>query len=159
MLNQINLIGSLGQDPETRYFPNGDQQTTVTLATSKQWKDKNTGEKKQKTTWHNLVFNRGLAKVASEYLKKGSKIFVSGEIDNRSWEKDGQKHYRTVVLVNEMQMLGTKSSDGGAQSNQASSPQANSKPSAQQSTAPDNWGNDFDDNIPFMRLQNAYLIS
>lgn len=149
MLNQVNLIGSLGQDPMTRFFPSGDQQTTVTIATSRRWKDKETNERKEKTTWHNLVFNRGLAKVAAEYLKKGSKIFVSGEIDNQSWEKDGQKYYKTVILVNEMQMLGSKS-DGGQQGSEQSAQQRPAQP--QQGQAPQQGGSPydaFDDDIPF----------
>lgn len=144
MLNQLNLIGSLGQDPETRFFTSGDRQTTVSLATSKRWKDKQTGERKEKTTWHNLVFNRGLAKVAAEYLKKGSKIYVSGEIDNQSWEKDGQKHYKTVVLVNEMHMLDGKKQDQSIDSSQKDRPQASNNAAYEPSDY-----DDFDDDIPF----------
>lgn len=143
MLNRVMLIGALGQDPETRFFPSGDQQTTVSLATSRRWKDKQTGERKEKTTWHNLVFNRGLAKVAAEYLKKGSKIYVSGEIDNQSWEKDGQKHYKTVISVTEMHMLdsrnGGSSSEPGNGANQSSGSGAASY-------------DDYNDDIPFASL-------
>jgi single-strand DNA-binding protein len=134
MLNKVFLLGSLGKDPESRYFPSGDQQVTVSLATSKRWKDKQTGEKKEKTAWHNLVFNGGLAKVASEYLTKGSKVHIIGEIDYQEWESDGQKKYMTRILVTDMTMLG-----GKGDSQQQSKPAQNSAPPVD---------DDFED-IPF----------
>ncbi len=145
MLNQVNLIGSLGSDPESRFFPSGDRQVTASLATSRRWKDKETGERKEKTTWHRLVFNRGLAKVAAEYLKKGSKIYVSGEIDYQEWEKDGVKKYMTRILVSEMHMLDTKR-EGSASSTSVSSD--NSPPPSAYAGAKDSekWS---DDNLPF----------
>lgn len=144
MLNQVNLIGSLGSDPESRFFPSGDQQVTASLATSRRWKDKETGERKEKTTWHRLVFNRGLAKVAAEYLKKGSKIYVSGEIDYQEWEKDGVKKYMTRILVSEMHMLDTKR-EGSASSTSASSD--NSPPPSAYAGAKDS--EEWSDDIPF----------
>ena len=143
MLNKVQLIGRLGKDPETRFFPSGDQQTTVSLATSRSWKDKNTGERKQKTSWHNLVFNRGLAKVAADYLKKGSNIFVEGEIDYQEWEKDGVKRYATRILVTEMHMLDNRNGTGntGGENQNTGNSQSSNQP-------PANY-DDFDDDIPF----------
>src|ERR1017187_6559949 len=123
-VNKVILVGRLGKDPETRYMTNGEAVTNATLATSENWKDK-TGEKQEKTEWHNLVFYRRLAEVAGEYLKKGAQIYVEGKIQNRKYQtKEGQERYITEIIVNEMQMLGSKS--GGAGSfevveNQASS--------------------------------------
>lgn len=136
MLNRAILIGSCGKDPETRFFSNGDQQTTVSLATSRRWKDKQTGENKEKTSWHNLVFNRGLAKVASDYLTKGSKIYAEGEIEYQEWENDGEKKYRTVIQVQEMYMLG-----GGA--GQGNAPEQKQAKPANQAAGPSY--DDFDD--------------
>lgn len=150
MLNQVNLIGSLGQDPESRFFPSGDQQVTVSLATSRRWKDKDTGERKEKTTWHRLVFNRGLAKVAADYLKKGSKIFVSGEIDYQEWEKDGVKKYMTRILVSEMHMLDSRNSENTQHTEQQ---QQNNATQAQPAAG---GGGDWEDDIPFISL-NAYI--
>jgi single-strand DNA-binding protein len=108
MINKVILLGTCGKEPETRFFSNGDQQTTISLATSQRWKDKD-GEKHEKTSWHNLIFSRGLARIASEYIHKGSKIYIEGEIDYQEWEgKGGEKKYRTVIQVLEMQMLGDK---------------------------------------------------
>ena len=142
MLNKVQLIGRLGKDPETRFFPSGDQQTTVSMATSRSWKDKNTGERKQKTSWHNLVFNRGLAKVAADYLKKGSNIFVEGEIDYQEWEKDGVKRYATRILVTEMHMLDTRSGGSSGENQNTGNSQSSNQP------PPANY-DDFDDDIPF----------
>jgi len=150
-VNKVILVGRLGKDPETRYMTNGEAVTNVTLATSENWKDKS-GEKQEKTEWHNLVFYRRLAEVAGEYLKKGSQIYVEGKIQTRKWQdKEGKDRYSTEIIVNEMQMLGGKSSGGGsfevvdkpAASAPAGAPDAG-KP------APAKGGFDnFDDDIPF----------
>ena len=138
MLNKISLIGQLGKDPESKFYPNGDQQTTFSLATSERWKDKNSGERKEKVSWHSIVTNRGLAKVADDYLKKGSKVFIGGKIDYQEWEKDGVKHYRTRIIADELHML-----DGKSQSDQSERPQSQPSSNASQNN------NDFDDDIPF----------
>lgn len=148
MLNRVILIGSCGRDPETRFFSNGDQQTTVSLATSRRWKDKQTNENKEKTSWHNLIFNRGLAKIASEYLTKGSRINVIGEIEYQEWEKDGEKKYRTVIQVHEMHMLNSRSESDSAQGN--SSVSQKQKPS-NSATIETNY-DAFSDDIPFMDI-------
>src|SRR3989339_548213 len=113
-VNKVILIGRLGKDPETRYMTNGEAVTNATLATSENWKDKS-GEKQEKTEWHNLVFYRRLAEIAGEYLKKGSLIYVEGKLQTRKWQtKEGQDRYTTEIVVSEM--LGSKS-DGGHQEN------------------------------------------
>ena len=112
-VNRVILIGRLGKDPETRFMPNGEAVTNVSLATSENWKDKS-GEKHEKTEWHNLTFYRRLAEVAGEYLKKGSMIYVEGKIQTRKWQdKEGNDRYTTYIIVNEMQMLSSKSSGEG----------------------------------------------
>jgi single-strand DNA-binding protein len=113
-VNKVILIGRLGKDPETRYMTNGEAVTNATLATSENWKDKS-GEKQEKTEWHNLVFYRRLAEIAGEYLKKGSQIYVEGKIQTRKWQdKEGKDRYTTEIIVNEMTMLGGKSSGAGS---------------------------------------------
>ncbi len=153
-VNKVILVGRLGKDPETRYMTNGEAVTNATLATSENWKDKS-GEKQEKTEWHNLVFYRRLAEVAGEYLKKGSQVYIEGKIQTRKWQdkETGKDRYTTEIIVNEMQMLGGKS--GGAGSfevveNQAQAP-ARSAPAARPAAAPAAKGNfdNFDDDIPF----------
>src|ERR1035437_9288286 len=110
-VNKVILIGRLGKDPETRYMTSGEAVTNATLATSENWKDKS-GEKQEKTEWHNLVFYRRLAEIAGEYLKKGSQIYVEGKLQTRKWQtKEGQDRYSTEIIVTEMQMLGSKIPD------------------------------------------------
>jgi single-strand DNA-binding protein len=111
-VNKVILIGRLGKDPETRYMTSGEAVTNATLATSENWKDKS-GEKQEKTEWHNLVFYRRLAEIAGEYLKKGSQVYVEGKLQTRKWQtKEGQDRYTTEIVVNEMTMLGAKSTGG-----------------------------------------------
>ncbi|MDD4928711.1 MAG: single-stranded DNA-binding protein [Gallionella sp.] len=160
-VNKVILIGRLGKDPETRYMPNGEAVTNATLATSENWKDKS-GVKQEKTEWHNLVFYRRLAEVAGEYLKKGSMIYVEGKLQTRKWQtKEGQDRYTTDILVNEMTMLGGKSTGGSfevADEQPQSAPQraaAAPAPAAPRSApAPSSPAqgrsfDNFDDDIPF----------
>ena len=110
-VNKVILIGNLGKDPETRYMPNGDAVTTITLATTDTWKDKN-GEKQEKTEWHRVVFYRKLAEIAGEYLKKGRPVYVEGRLETRKWtDKQGVERYTTQIIADNMQMLGTKTSN------------------------------------------------
>lgn len=151
-VNKVILIGRLGKDPETRYMPNGEAVTNAALATSENWKDK-TGEKQEKTEWHNLVFYRRLAEIAGEYLKKGSQVYIEGKLQTRKWEKDGVTRYTTEIIVNEMTMLGGKASGGSSfevmdrqpASEQSSAPAAKRPAPA---AAKSNFDN-FDDDIPF----------
>jgi len=146
MLNKWIGIGRLTRDPESLFFSSGDQQTTASLVTSRTWRDKNTGEKKEKAQFHNLVFSRGLAKVAADYLTKGSLINVEGEIDYQEWEKDGVKKYMTRILVSDMKMLGGNQQGEQSQQRPAQPKQAAPQNNQQQN----NGGADFDqDDIPF----------
>jgi single-strand DNA-binding protein len=114
-LNKVTLIGNLGRDPETRYTPDGSAITNLSIATTSSWKDKATGEKKEETEWHRLVFYNRLAEIAGEYLKKGSSIYVEGRLKTRKWQdkETGQDKYSTDIVVDQMQMLGGKSGMGG----------------------------------------------
>lgn len=108
-VNKVILIGNLGQDPEIKSFQNGGRIANLRIATSESWKDKNTGEKKEKTEWHRVVFFKGLAEVVGEYLKKGSQIYVEGKLRTRKWtDKEGIDRYTTEIVAQEMQMLGKK---------------------------------------------------
>ena len=106
-MNTAFLIGRLGKEPDVRYTPDGKMITSFNLATDEQWKDKN-GEKVKKTEWHNITAFGKLAEICGNYLKKGSKVFCSGRIETQSWEKDSQKHYKTVIILSAMEMLDSK---------------------------------------------------
>ena len=113
-VNKVILLGNLGADPETRYMPNGDAVATVRLATTETWKDRNSGEKREATEWHRVVFFRKLAEIVGQYLKKGSSVYIEGRIRTRKWQdKDGQERYTTEIEATEMQMLGGRSGQGG----------------------------------------------
>lgn len=112
-VNKVILVGNLGADPETRYTTSGDPITNIRLATTDSWKDKNSGEKREVTEWHRVVFYRKLAEIAGQYLKKGSQVYIEGRIKTRKWQdKDGQDRYTTEIEAVEMQMLGGR--NGGA---------------------------------------------
>lgn len=128
-INKVILIGNLGQDPEVRYMPSGGAVTNITLATSETWRDKQTGEQKERTEWHRVVFMGKLAEVAGEYLKKGSQVYVEGKLQTRKWQdQSGQERYTTEVLVDSfsgvMQMLGGRP-QGGAGQSMGGQPQGN----------------------------------
>ncbi len=154
-VNKVILVGRLGKDPETRYMTSGEAVTNATLATSENWKDKS-GEKQEKTEWHNLVFYRRLAEVAGEYLKKGAQIYVEGKIQTRKYTtKEGQERYTTEIIVDQMQMLGSKSGGAGSfevvENQSSSSAPARSAPATKPAAAPAGKSNfdNFDDDIPF----------
>lgn len=107
-VNKVILIGNVGQDPDVRYLSSGDAVANISIATSEQWKDKSTGEKKEKTEWHRVVFFRRLAEIVGQYLTKGSKIYVEGKLQTRKWEKEGVDMYTTEIVANQMQMLDAK---------------------------------------------------
>ena len=107
-INRIFLIGRLGKDPEMKSMPNGTAITNFSIATSEEWKDKLTGEKKEKTEWHRVVTFRRLAEVCGEWLGKGSQVYIEGRLQTREWEKDGVKRYTTEIVADKMQMLGGK---------------------------------------------------
>jgi len=156
-INKVILVGNLGQDPEVKYMPSGGAVTNLSIATTDTWKDKNSGEKRENTEWHRVVFFNRLAEIAGEYLRKGSQVYIEGNLRTRSWEDNGIKKYSTEIVAREMQMLGSRaggSSDfaqqqqqgGGIQQQPAQAQQAPQQQSAQQ--APQNFDN-FDDDIPF----------
>ena len=116
-VNKVIIIGNLGKDPEVRFMPNGGAVANITVATSESWKDKQTGEQKEKTEWHNIVMYNRLAEIAGEYLKKGSKIYLEGSLQTSKWtdQQTGQDRYKTEIKANTMQMLDGKQ---GAPANQ-----------------------------------------
>ena len=121
-LNKVMLIGRLGSDPELRYTPDGTAVANFSIATSEEWKDKNTGEKKERTEWHRVVAWRRLGEICGEYLAKGKQIYVEGRIQTRSWEdKDGNKRYTTEIVASDIQFLGAKDSSnaGGSYINKS----------------------------------------
>ncbi|GLT22103.1 MULTISPECIES: single-stranded DNA-binding protein [Zoogloea] len=113
-VNKVILIGNLGKDPETRYAPSGDAICNITLATTDNWRDKATGEKREATEWHRVVFFGKLAEIAGQYLRKGSQVYVEGSLRTRKWQdKDGQDRYTTEIRADEMKMLGSRQGMGG----------------------------------------------
>lgn len=158
-VNKVILVGNLGNDPETRFFPDGGAVTNASIATSESWKDKQTGQTQERTEWHRVVFrDRGnfrLGQIAGEYLKKGSKVYVEGSLRTRKWQdKEGQDRYVTEILVNEMQMLDTRGAGSGADHPASGddvqrAPQSAPSPKAADTGAPTGDYGSFDDDIPF----------
>ncbi len=146
-INKVILIGNVGKDPETRYMPSGGAVTNITVATSESWKDKNTGDKQERTEWHRIVFFNKLGEIAGEYLKKGSKVYVEGSLRTRKWQgQDGQDRYTTEIVGSEMQMLDSR---GGSASFDAPQQSHSQQPRQQAPAAAPPPDNDFDDDIPF----------
>jgi single-strand DNA-binding protein len=165
-VNKVILVGTCGQDPEVRYLPNGNAVTNLSLATSEQWTDKQTGQKVEKTEWHRVSMFGKVAEIAGEYLRKGSQVYIEGKLQTREWEKDGIKRYTTEIVVDmqgTMQLLGGRPQQGDQQGGgnyqqsaprqQAPRPQQSApqqRPAPQQAApqpAPD--FDSFDDDIPF----------
>ena len=153
-VNKVILVGNLGADPESRFFPNGDAVANVNIATTDTWKDKQTGEKREATEWHRVVFHRRLAEIVVQYLKKGSQVYVEGSLKTRKWtDKEGVDRYTTEVVASEMKMLGSRqgmgapNEDRGSRSSGAEQGSA-SRPSAASAPAASNF-NEFEDDIPF----------
>ena len=142
-VNKVILVGNLGKDPEVRYMPSGNAVANVTLATTESWKDKQTGEKQERTEWHTVVFYSRLAEIAGEYLKKGSQVYVEGSLRTRKWQdKNGNDRYTTEVIANDMQMLGGRGGSTGYAAGDAA-------PQPAEQAAPGAAEPDFDDDIPF----------
>lgn len=151
-VNKVILVGNLGRDPEVRYSPNGQAVANVTIATSESWKDKNTGDKQERTEWHRVVFFGKLAEIAGEYLKKGAQIYVEGRLQTRKWQdKDGADRYTTEIVASEMQMLGSREGRGAPAGdfNQDTAPESAAPRGGQKATAPAAVAKDLDDDIPF----------
>jgi len=143
-VNKVILVGNLGKDPEVKYMPSGDAVCNFSIATTESWKDKDSGEKIEKTEWHNIVLFKRLAEVAGEYLRKGSQVYLDGQLKTRKWQdKQGNDRWSTEVHARDMQMLGSRGDGGGADGNQSHQPHA----PAQAAPAP--AAAEFDDNIPF----------
>lgn len=173
-INKVILIGNVGGDPETRYLPNGNAVTNLTLATSDSWRDKQTGQMQERTEWHRVTFFGKIAEIAGQYLRKGSKIYVEGRLQTREWEKDGVKRYTTEIIVDiggSMQMLDSRGDNEGGnrpvpnqqqqygqqnnqQQNQYQGQQPQQQPRPAPTVQPDpqpaaGGFDDFDDDIPF----------
>jgi single-strand DNA-binding protein len=115
-INKVILVGNLGQDPEVKYTAGGAAVTTLSLATSESWKDKDTGSDQERTEWHRVVLWRRLAEIAGEYLKKGSKVYIEGQLQTRKWEQDGQTRYTTEVIGRDMQFLDSRGNSSASNS-------------------------------------------
>ncbi|NIS90694.1 MAG: single-stranded DNA-binding protein [Woeseiaceae bacterium] len=143
-INKVILVGNLGADPETRYMPSGSAVTNLSVATSETWKDKQTGEQKERTEWHKVAMFNRLAEIAAEYLRKGSQVYIEGKLRTRKWQdRDGNDRWTTEVIADEMQMLGGRGGGGGA------APMSSGQDSGPPSAPPDTGPDDFDDDIPF----------
>jgi len=157
-INKVILVGNVGGDPETRYMPSGSAVTNITIATNESWKDKQTGEQKERTEWHRVAMFNRLAEIAAEYLRKGSQVYIEGKLRTRKWQdKSGNDRYTTEIIADEMQMLGGRSGGGGgnfgggSQGGGQSGSQGGGQSSDQGGgNAPPQPGpDDFDDDIPF----------
>ena len=138
MLNQVQIIGHLGRDPEIRYLPSGEAIANFTIATTEKWKDKQTGEQKESTEWHSISTFGRLAEIVGKYLHKGSLVYVSGKLKTRKYQKDGQDHYATSIQCQELKMLGGKPSSGESNQQQSNSTQSQGR-----------GFEDMEDDIPF----------
>lgn len=153
-VNKVILVGNLGADPEMRYMPNGDAVCNIRVATTESWKDKQSGEKKEITEWHRVVFYRKLAEIAGQYLKKGSQVYLEGRIRTRKWtDKEGQDRYTTEIEAQEMQMLGRREGmgqvgEGGPRDSGGTGGAGRAAPAKPAATSGGGF-NDFEDDIPF----------
>jgi single-strand DNA-binding protein len=164
-VNKVIIVGNLGRDPETRYATSGSAICNITVATSRQWKDKTSGEKKEETEWHRVVFYDRLAEIAGEYLKKGRPVYVEGRLKTRKWQdKEGVDRYTTEIVAEEMQLLGSREGSGGGGGGDVEFGGASSGGAARSGGAGAGGGagaksgggggakpktDDFDDDIPF----------
>jgi single-strand DNA-binding protein len=164
-VNKVIIVGNLGKDPEMRSFPSGDQVANVTIATTDKWKDKQSGEMKEATEWHRIVFNGRLAEIVGQYLRKGSQVYVEGSLRTRKWtNKEGVDQYTTEIRADQMQMLGSRQGmggpasqddgggDGGGYQPRAAAPARAPAAAPRQAPAPSKAASgfdDMDDDIPF----------
>jgi single-strand DNA-binding protein len=157
-VNKVIIVGNLGADPETRYMPSGEAVTNIRVATTDKWKDKASGEMKEQTEWHRIVFFSRLAEIAGEYLKKGSQVYVEGTLRTRKYDKDGQTHYSTEIRADTMQMLGRREGGGAPREEGERAPRSTGAPSQGAPSAAGDKGaakkpagkfDDMEDDIPF----------
>lgn len=175
-VNKVTLIGNMGRDPELRYSPSGAAVCNTSIATTRSWKNRDTGEKQEETEWHRVVFYDKLAEIVGEYLKKGRPVYIEGRLRTRKWQdKEGRDCYTTEVIADQMQMLGSRD-DGGGGENEAAARQRNTgsdgrqrapapapapRPQPQRQAAPSGGGgppagfDDMDDDIPFVSADFA----
>ncbi len=148
-VNKVILLGNVGQDPQSRAMPSGKAVVNLRVATSKQWRDRQTGENKEATEWHTVVMFDRLAEIAAEYLRKGSQVYIEGELRTRKWQdKEGQDRYSTEIVANEMQMLGGRAGAGAGGPAGGYERGGESRP-ARAAEPAGSGGGDFDDDIPF----------
>ncbi len=160
-VNKVIIIGNLGKDPEVRYLPSGSAICNITVATSRQWKDKNSGERQEETEWHRITFFDRMAEIAGEYLKKGRPVYVEGRLKTRKYtDKDGVEKYATDIVATEMQLLGGREGGGGMGGGEdlgggertpapRSAPPARTAPAAKPAAKSSTGFDDMDDDIPF----------
>ena len=142
-VNKVIIVGNLGRDPEMRSFPSGDQVANIAIATTDKWKDKQTGEMKEATEWHRVVFNGRLAEIAGQYLRKGSQVYVEGSLRTSKWtDKNGQERYTTEIRANQLQMLGSTSNSA-----QRQDPAPAQQPAQRAAVKPASGFDDMDDDI------------
>ena len=140
-INKVIVVGNLGADPDSRSMPSGNAVTNISVATSESWNDKETGEKQEKTEWHRVLFFGRLAEIASDYLKKGSQVYVEGKLQTRKWEdKEGNERWTTEIVANQMQMLGERMSQSVSNQDNVTK---------QNNSSNDFVDEEFDDDIPF----------
>lgn len=153
-VNKVILVGNLGQDPEIRRLNSGDPVVNLSIATSESWRDKSSGDRKEKTEWHRIViFNDSLAKVAEQYLKKGMKVYVEGQLQTRKWTKDGQDHYSTEIVLQkfrgELQMLDAKGQGDGERRDDSGSRSSGGGQKNSGNQSSERSSRELDDDIPF----------
>ena len=164
-INKVIIVGNLGKDPEMRSFPNGDQIANIAIATTDKWKDKSSGEMKEATEWHRIVFNGRLAEIVGQYLRKGSQVYVEGSLRTRKWtDKEGVEKFTTEIRADQMQMLGSRQGMGGSNASAGhddgggyEAPRQSAAPASRpqaprQAPAPSKASSgfdDMDDDIPF----------
>lgn len=150
-VNKVILVGTLGKDPETKTFANGGSLTQFSIATSETWTDKNTGERKEQTEWHNIVLQNKLGEIAQQYLRKGSKVYIEGSLNTRKWtDQNGQERYTTQIKGQQMQMLDSANGNNQQQAQPQQQPTYAKNPQPQQNSyKPQNGGGELDDDLPF----------
>ncbi len=149
-VNKVIIVGNLGQDPETRYMPSGSAVTNFTVATNESWKDKQTGEQRDRTEWHRVAMFNRLAEIAAEYLRKGSQVYIEGKLRTRKWQgQDGNDRYTTEIIADEMQMLGGRGGGGGGSFGGGGGGSQGGGQGGGDSAPPQPGSDDFDDDIPF----------
>ncbi len=160
-INKVILVGNLGKDPDTRYMPSGKAVTSFSIATSESWTDKQSGDKQERTEWHNIVLFDKLGEIAAEYLRKGSQVYIEGALRTRKWQdKEGKDRYTTEIVGRDMQMLGGRGGAGGGGERAAGGGESRAQRPAnnyagggedrgQSAPVAEEGGGDFDDDIPF----------